>query len=153
VLANKSDSPWLVKMLYSFQDAENLYFAMEFVQGGDLRALLGLNQLSTLHHPVRMLITCISQITVADWESNMRTSIWRRWSWPCRHFTSLGTSIATWNPKIFWLTDMVISNWYLEPCFFYSYSCYVIEWLYSNLVSTDRLWTVETVRRVREISQ
>eukprot|EP01102_Stenamoeba_stenopodia_P020052 TRINITY_DN7698_c0_g1_i1.p1 TRINITY_DN7698_c0_g1~~TRINITY_DN7698_c0_g1_i1.p1 ORF type:complete len:845 (+),score=132.99 TRINITY_DN7698_c0_g1_i1:220-2754(+) len=40
VLANKSDSPWLVKMLYSFQDTENLYFAMEFVQGGDLRALL-----------------------------------------------------------------------------------------------------------------
>lgn len=33
-------SPWLVKLLYSFQDMENVYLAMEFVQGGDFRSLL-----------------------------------------------------------------------------------------------------------------
>lgn len=33
-------SPWLVKLLYSFQDADNVYLAMEFVPGGDFRTLL-----------------------------------------------------------------------------------------------------------------
>ncbi|PTN20914.1 serine/threonine-protein kinase DBF20 [Saccharomyces cerevisiae] len=33
-------SDWLVKLLYAFQDPENLYFAMEFVPGGDFRTLL-----------------------------------------------------------------------------------------------------------------
>jgi cell cycle protein kinase DBF2 len=35
-----SKSPWLVKLLYSFQDAQNVYLAMEFVPGGDYRTLL-----------------------------------------------------------------------------------------------------------------
>lgn len=33
-------SEWLVKLLYAFQDTENLYMAMEFVPGGDFRTLL-----------------------------------------------------------------------------------------------------------------
>ncbi|CAN6672846.1 cell cycle protein kinase Dbf2p [Trichomonascus vanleenenianus] len=33
-------SPWLVKLLYSFQDSESVYLAMEFVPGGDYRTLL-----------------------------------------------------------------------------------------------------------------
>lgn len=33
-------SPWLVKLLYAFQDPENVYLAMEFVPGGDYRTLL-----------------------------------------------------------------------------------------------------------------
>ncbi|KAJ3451377.1 cell cycle protein kinase dbf2-related [Anaeramoeba flamelloides] len=39
VLAEHS-SPWLVKLLYSFQDHKFLYLAMEFLRGGDLKALL-----------------------------------------------------------------------------------------------------------------
>ncbi|KAI9501843.1 serine/threonine-protein kinase dbf2 [Coemansia spiralis] len=35
-----SRSPWLVKLLYSFQDPRYLYLAMEFVPGGDIRSLL-----------------------------------------------------------------------------------------------------------------
>jgi cell cycle protein kinase DBF2 len=35
-----ASSPWLVKLLYSFQDDENVYLAMEFVPGGDYRTLL-----------------------------------------------------------------------------------------------------------------
>ncbi|KAI8601050.1 kinase-like protein, partial [Dissophora ornata] len=33
-------SEWHVKLLYSFQDAEYVYLAMEFVQGGDVRTML-----------------------------------------------------------------------------------------------------------------
>ena len=33
-------SPWLVKLLYAFQDPDNVYLAMEYVPGGDLRTLL-----------------------------------------------------------------------------------------------------------------
>ena len=39
VLAS-TNSPWLVKLLYAFQDTENVYLAMEYVPGGDLRTLL-----------------------------------------------------------------------------------------------------------------
>lgn len=30
----EADNPWVVKMYYSFQDAINLYFIMEFLPGG-----------------------------------------------------------------------------------------------------------------------
>lgn len=33
-------SEWHVKLLYSFQDTEYVYLAMEFVQGGDVRTML-----------------------------------------------------------------------------------------------------------------
>ncbi|KAJ2431418.1 serine/threonine-protein kinase dbf2 [Coemansia sp. RSA 2531] len=36
---------WLVRLLYSFQDARHLYLAMEFVPGGDIRSLLIQNDL------------------------------------------------------------------------------------------------------------
>ncbi|KAJ1947659.1 serine/threonine-protein kinase dbf2 [Kickxella alabastrina] len=45
-----SRSPWLVKLLYSFQDPRHLYLAMEFVPGGDIRTLLIQNEL--FRHPV-----------------------------------------------------------------------------------------------------
>eukprot|EP00794_Sanderia_malayensis_P000256 gene256-877_t len=36
----EADNEWVVKLYYSFQDATNLYFVMEYVPGGDLMALL-----------------------------------------------------------------------------------------------------------------
>jgi serine/threonine protein kinase len=33
-------TPWLVKLLYAFQDAQHVYLAMEYVPGGDFRTLL-----------------------------------------------------------------------------------------------------------------
>ncbi|EDV28499.1 uncharacterized protein TRIADDRAFT_49578 [Trichoplax adhaerens] len=36
----EADHAWVVKMFYSFQDAENLYLIMEFLAGGDLMTLL-----------------------------------------------------------------------------------------------------------------
>jgi len=33
-------TPWLVKLLYAFQDPEYVYLAMEYVPGGDFRTLL-----------------------------------------------------------------------------------------------------------------
>lgn len=39
ILTN-ADSPWLVKLLYAFQDSTSIYFAMDYVAGGDFRTLL-----------------------------------------------------------------------------------------------------------------
>lgn len=36
----EADNEWVVKLFYSFQDKENLYFVMEYVPGGDLMSLL-----------------------------------------------------------------------------------------------------------------
>ncbi|KAG6906765.1 hypothetical protein DXG01_012241 [Tephrocybe rancida] len=33
-------TPWLVRLLYAFQDAQHVYLAMEYVPGGDFRTLL-----------------------------------------------------------------------------------------------------------------
>lgn len=44
--AAKSD--WLVRLLYSFQDDEQIYLAMEYVPGGDFRTLL--NNTGVLHN-------------------------------------------------------------------------------------------------------
>lgn len=40
-------TPWLVRLLYAFQDREHVYLAMEYVPGGDFRTLL--NQSGILH--------------------------------------------------------------------------------------------------------
>lgn len=36
----QTSSAWLVKLLYAFQDLDNVYLAMEYVPGGDVRTLL-----------------------------------------------------------------------------------------------------------------
>lgn len=36
----EADNEWVVKLYYSFQDDENLYFVMDYIQGGDLMSLL-----------------------------------------------------------------------------------------------------------------
>ncbi|KAK6355365.1 hypothetical protein TWF696_004474 [Orbilia brochopaga] len=43
-----ANSPWLVKLLYAFQDETNIYLAMEYVAGGDFRTLL--NNTGILHN-------------------------------------------------------------------------------------------------------
>lgn len=41
LLAEASEvSNWIVRLIYSFQDTENLYFVMEYLPGGDLLTLL-----------------------------------------------------------------------------------------------------------------
>ncbi|PWN25682.1 kinase-like protein [Jaminaea rosea] len=40
-------TPWLVRLLYAFQDTEHVYLAMEYVPGGDFRTLL--NNAGILH--------------------------------------------------------------------------------------------------------
>lgn len=35
-----SDSPWVVELFYSFQDATKLYLIMEFLPGGDMMTML-----------------------------------------------------------------------------------------------------------------
>ena len=36
----EADNEWVVKLYYSFQDRENLYFVMEYIPGGDMMSLL-----------------------------------------------------------------------------------------------------------------
>ncbi|XP_013142193.1 PREDICTED: serine/threonine-protein kinase LATS1-like [Papilio polytes] len=36
----KADNEWVVKLYYSFQDKDNLYFVMDYIPGGDLMSLL-----------------------------------------------------------------------------------------------------------------
>jgi cell cycle protein kinase DBF2 len=42
-ILTQARSDWLVKLVYSFQDPENVYLAMEYVPGGDIRTLLNMN--------------------------------------------------------------------------------------------------------------
>ncbi|TPX77132.1 hypothetical protein CcCBS67573_g01604 [Chytriomyces confervae] len=39
-ILTRANSDWLVKLFYAFQDMENVYLAMEYVAGGDVRTLL-----------------------------------------------------------------------------------------------------------------
>jgi serine/threonine protein kinase len=39
-ILSEADNPWLVKLMYSFQDDHHLYLIMEYMPGGDLMALL-----------------------------------------------------------------------------------------------------------------
>ena len=36
----EANSDWVVKLYFSFQDAHNLYFILEYVPGGDLMQLV-----------------------------------------------------------------------------------------------------------------
>uniref|UniRef100_A0A8C6Z887 non-specific serine/threonine protein kinase n=1 Tax=Nothoprocta perdicaria TaxID=30464 RepID=A0A8C6Z887_NOTPE len=36
----EADNEWVVKLYYSFQDKENLYFVMDYIPGGDMMSLL-----------------------------------------------------------------------------------------------------------------
>lgn len=36
----EANSHWIVKLFFSFQDPNNLYFIMEYVPGGDMMQLL-----------------------------------------------------------------------------------------------------------------
>merc|ERR1712130_669734 len=39
-LMSDADNPWLVKLMYAFQDSTYLYLVMEYCGGGDLMVLL-----------------------------------------------------------------------------------------------------------------
>ncbi|KAJ1935093.1 serine/threonine-protein kinase dbf2, partial [Linderina macrospora] len=58
-----SKSPWLVKLLYSFQDNQFLYLAMEYVPGGDVRTLL--NQNGILRHHIARFYIAEMMVAVA----------------------------------------------------------------------------------------
>ncbi|KAJ6151225.1 Serine/threonine-protein kinase sid2 [Penicillium chermesinum] len=60
-------SEWLVKLLYAFQDDSQIYLAMEYVPGGDFRALL--NNTGVLHNRharfyIAEMFSCIDALHV-----------------------------------------------------------------------------------------
>ncbi|RKO98152.1 hypothetical protein CXG81DRAFT_11111 [Caulochytrium protostelioides] len=58
-------SPWLVKLLYAFQDMESVYLAMEYVPGGDMRTLLNNSGVLRQEHArlyVAEMLTAADQI-------------------------------------------------------------------------------------------
>ncbi|KAJ2719345.1 serine/threonine-protein kinase dbf2, partial [Coemansia sp. Benny D115] len=58
-----SKSEWLVRLLYSFQDQQSLYLAMEYVPGGDVRTLL--NQNGILRHQIARFYIAEMLVAVA----------------------------------------------------------------------------------------
>lgn len=60
-----SNSDWLVKLLYAFQDDTTIYLAMEYVPGGDFRTLL--NNTHVLHNRharfyIAEMVTCVDSL-------------------------------------------------------------------------------------------
>lgn len=39
-ILSEADNEWVVKLHFSFQDKDNLYFVMNYVPGGDMMSLL-----------------------------------------------------------------------------------------------------------------
>lgn len=39
-ILSEANTEWVVKLYYSFQDKDNLFFIMEYIPGGDMLALL-----------------------------------------------------------------------------------------------------------------
>ncbi|KJE94749.1 serine/threonine-protein kinase cot-1 [Capsaspora owczarzaki ATCC 30864] len=60
-----TNSPWLIKLLYSFQDRSDIYFVMEYIPGGDMRTLL--TQSGILRHEharfyIMEVLMCVSSL-------------------------------------------------------------------------------------------
>lgn len=60
-------SEWLVKLLYAFQDDQQIYLAMEYVPGGDFRTLL--NNTGVLHNRharfyIAEMLSCVDSLHV-----------------------------------------------------------------------------------------
>ena len=60
----QTKTPWLVKLYYAFQDQTNVYLAMEYVPGGDMRTLL--NSYGVLREPDAMFYTAEMFIAVNE---------------------------------------------------------------------------------------
>eukprot|EP00123_Amoebidium_parasiticum_P001031 comp12009_c0_seq1/m.6699 comp12009_c0_seq1/g.6699 ORF comp12009_c0_seq1/g.6699 comp12009_c0_seq1/m.6699 type:complete len:502 (-) comp12009_c0_seq1:268-1773(-) len=60
-----TDSAWLVRLLYSFQDDVYVYLAMEYVPGGDLRTLLNGSGVLHEHHArfyMMEMVMCVAAL-------------------------------------------------------------------------------------------
>lgn len=92
-------TPWLVRLLYAFQDPEHVYLAMEYVPGGDFRTLLNnsgvlkeeharfyisemfaavneLHKLGYIHRDLKPEVRCLILSSISSHvESSPRTSL------------------------------------------------------------------------------
>ncbi|XP_023223649.1 serine/threonine-protein kinase LATS1-like [Centruroides sculpturatus] len=61
----EADNEWVVKLYYSFQDKDNLYFVMDYIPGGDLMSLLikfGIFQESLARFYITELVVAIESV-------------------------------------------------------------------------------------------
>ncbi|RWS31454.1 serine/threonine-protein kinase LATS1-like protein [Leptotrombidium deliense] len=61
----EADNEWVVKLYYSFQDTDNLYFVMEYIPGGDLMSLLiklGIFQESLARFYIAELVIAVQSV-------------------------------------------------------------------------------------------
>ena len=61
----RTNSPWLVRLLYAFQDVENVYLAMEYVPGGDMRTLFNNSGCLKEEHArfyIAEMFMCVSEL-------------------------------------------------------------------------------------------
>ncbi|KAJ3355672.1 hypothetical protein HDU91_005654 [Kappamyces sp. JEL0680] len=49
-ILTRTNSDWLVRLLYAFQDVESVYLVMEYIPGGDFRTLLNASGILHEHH-------------------------------------------------------------------------------------------------------
>ncbi|EIN13270.1 kinase-like protein [Punctularia strigosozonata HHB-11173 SS5] len=60
-----TQTPWLVKLLYAFQDPEHVYLAMEYVPGGDFRTLLNNSGVLKEEHAryyISEMFACVNEL-------------------------------------------------------------------------------------------
>jgi serine/threonine protein kinase len=57
-LLQKLNHPFIVNMAYAFQDSENLYLVMDYLNGGDLRYHMG-NRRKFTENESKFIIACI----------------------------------------------------------------------------------------------
>jgi len=61
----EADNEWVVKLYYSFQDRDNLYFVMDYIPGGDLMSLLikyGIFQESLAQFYISELVCAVDSV-------------------------------------------------------------------------------------------
>jgi tRNA A-37 threonylcarbamoyl transferase component Bud32 len=109
-------TPWLVRLLYAFQDTQHVYLAMEYVPGGDFRTLLNNSGVLKEEHARYY----ISEMFVAVNELHKLGYIHRDLKPEVRRFMLCSYRLITTVHRTFWSTELVTSSsqtlgWPPEP--------------------------------------
>ena len=109
-------TPWLVRLLYAFQDTQHVYLAMEYVPGGDFRTLLNNSGVLKEEHARYY----ISEMFVAVNELHKLGYIHRDLKPEVRRVILFSYRLITTAYRTFWSTGLATSSsqtsgWPLGP--------------------------------------